>query len=317
METLSRVRCLLQFTNYPSFYRTKHYTTTFTSFSPKSTSTIVSVLKTPSSPVSEQVEDEVLEEFIRDRQLNGDLVAKFSDIFFQRRVMSFSDVEADKLADSSQAMEEETLVDEPDGGFLKLTQTQEWLLGETTAPTNRKLTIKEIQDDSEKRRQLSLLSYEALKSELLFLTLGVGAACTGYCLVAFSVQAAVSYASGVGFSFLYMKLLCQHVDKLPRDSIPLIFRQRKPKKIGIRSEDLEDSIEKTMKGCGIALSSPRLVIPAAIYGLWILLHRNLATDLFDFQIVPAMFGLFAYKAAALIQVYRDNENLELEFPDDI
>ncbi|XP_074268143.1 uncharacterized protein LOC141591639 [Silene latifolia] len=315
METLSRVRWL-QFTSYPSFCKTKQCTTNFTSFSPKSSSTIVSVLKTPSS-VSEQVEDEVLEEFIRDRRLNGDLVAKYSDIFFQRRAMSFSDVEADKLADSSPVREVETLVDEPDGGFLKLTQTQEWLLGETSAPTNRKLTNKEIQDDSEKRRQLSLLSYEALKSELLFLTLGVGAACTGYCLVAFSVQAAVSYASGVGFSVLYMKLLYQHVDKLPRESIPLIFRQRKPKKIGIRSEDLQDLIEKTLKGCGIALSSPRLVIPAAIYGLWILLNRNLATDLFDFQIVPAMFGLFAYKAAALIQVYRDNENLELEFPDDI
>lgn len=28
-----------------------------------------------------------------------------------------------------------------------------------------------------------------------------------------------------------------------------------------------------------------------------------------------MLGLFAYKAAALVQVYRDNEDLELIFPD--
>lgn len=33
------------------------------------------------------------------------------------------------------------------------------------------------------------------------------------------------------------------------------------------------------------------------------------------QIVPAMLGLFAYKAAALVQVYRDNEDLKLFFPD--
>lgn len=55
-------------------------------------------------------------------------------------------------------------------------------------------------------------------------------------------------------------------------------------RIGIRSEDLEDFLEKTIKGCGIALSSPRLVIPAAIYGLWILSHQKFAGDLFDFQV---------------------------------
>ena len=34
------------------------------------------------------------------------------------------------------------------------------------------------------------------------------------------------------------------------------------------------------------------------------------------QLVPAMFGLFAYKAAALVQVYRDNEDLRLVFPEE-
>lgn len=33
------------------------------------------------------------------------------------------------------------------------------------------------------------------------------------------------------------------------------------------------------------------------------------------QLVPAMVGMFAYKAAALVQVYRDNEDLRLIFPD--
>ncbi|RZC55458.1 hypothetical protein C5167_014313, partial [Papaver somniferum] len=31
-------------------------------------------------------------------------------------------------------------------------------------------------------------------------------------------------------------------------------------------------------------------------------------------LVAAMFGLFAYKDAALVQVYRDNEDLKLIFP---
>lgn len=28
-----------------------------------------------------------------------------------------------------------------------------------------------------------------------------------------------------------------------------------------------------------------------------------------------MVGMFVYKAAALVQVYRDNENLKLDFPE--
>ncbi|KAK9755873.1 hypothetical protein RND81_01G056800 [Saponaria officinalis] len=322
METLSK-SMWLQFNNSPSFHRPKYSNTNSSSINSSAFSQKCFSIHHYSPHIltfrtNERVEDDILREFLQDRHLNGDLITKYSDILFQRRVISFDDAEANKLVDNTRTTEE-IVVDEPDGegGFLKLTKTQEWLQGETSAPTNRKPTNKEIQYDRERRRQLSLLGYEALKSELLFLTLGVGAACTGYCLLAFSIQAAVSYASGVGFSYLYMRLLYQHVDKLSRDSIPLIFRQRKAKKIGIRSDDLQDSIEKTVRGSGIALSSPRLVIPAAIYGLWVLLHQNLANDVFDFQIVPAMMGLFAYKAAALIQVYRDNEDLELVFPDDI
>jgi len=55
-------------------------------------------------------------------------------------------------------------------------------------------------------------------------------------------------------------------------------------RIGVRSEDLRDSPEKSIKGSGIALSSPRLVIPAAIHGLRVLSQQNFAHDLFDFQV---------------------------------
>lgn len=34
------------------------------------------------------------------------------------------------------------------------------------------------------------------------------------------------------------------------------------------------------------------------------------------QLVPAMFGMFVYKAAALVQVYRDNKDLSFAFPED-
>lgn len=317
MEALSRVSWL-QFSSSPSFgSRTNQHTLFPKPLVLTLRKRTISVLNTPSS-AGERAEEGVLEEFFRDRQLHGDLITKYSDILFQRNVMRFNDAEASRVADNSQIQStEEALVDEPVGGFLKLTKTQEWLLGgETSAPINRKTLNKALEDDRERRRQLNLLRYEALKRELLFMTVGVGAACTAYCLLTLSIQAAVSYASGVGFSCLYLQLLYQHADNISKESIPQIFMQKKQKKIGIRSDDLKDLVERSVKGSGIALSSPRLVIPAAIYGLWILLHRNFASDIFDFQIVPTMLGLFAYKAAALIQVYRDNEDLRFIFADD-
>lgn len=56
-------------------------------------------------------------------------------------------------------------------------------------------------------------------------------------------------------------------------------------RIGIRSEDVKDLFERSIKGSGIALSSPRLVIPAAIYGLWILSHQYFSSEFFDFQVI--------------------------------
>ncbi|TYK30988.1 NF-kappa-B inhibitor-like protein 2 isoform 2 [Cucumis melo var. makuwa] len=149
----------------------------------------------------------------------------------------------------------------------------------------------------------------------MLLSVGIGTACSGYCLIVFSFQAAISYAVGVLSSCLYLQLLYQHADKLSKDMIPDIFSQKKTKKIGIRSEDIKNVFEKSVKGSGIALSSPRLMIPAAIYALWILSHMFLANDFFDFQLTPAMLGMFVYKAAALVQVYRDNDNLRLVFPE--
>ncbi|KAM1056544.1 hypothetical protein ACFX13_030679 [Malus domestica] len=274
----------------------------------------VSALRTTPPPVSEVAEEDVLQTFFKERQLNGDLVSKVSDVFWKREFANSIDTDdGAEFGDTPQL--EEQVTENDAGGFLKLSTTNEWVLGDISAPVNRKARAKALQNDSDRRRKLNLLQYEALQRELMLLSIGIGTACTGYCLIALSSQAAVSYATGVLFSCLYLKLLYQQADNISRDAVPQIFRQRKTKKIGIRTEDLEDFLEKTIKGCGIALSSPRLVIPAAIYGLWILSHQKFAGDLFDFQLVPAMLGLFVYKAAALYQVYRDNEDLQFIFPD--
>ncbi|KAF5751706.1 hypothetical protein HS088_TW02G00723 [Tripterygium wilfordii] len=275
--------------------------------------TSFSLVRASIRPVSELVEDGVLQMFFEDRELNGDIISKVSDKFWQTDVVKFVNAGAGTLTDIPEQVEQ-VVDDDNEGGFLKLSRTQEWLSGDNSAPINKKVAAKALKDDSQRRKKFNLLKYEALKRELVFLSVGVGAACSGYCLIVFSVQAAISYMVGVLFSCLYLQLLFQHVDNLSKEMVPQIFMKKKSKKIGIRSEDLKDFFERSFKGSSVALSSPRLVIPAAIYGLWILSHRY-AGDLFDFQIVPAMFGMFVYKAAALVQVYRDNEDLNIIFPE--
>ncbi|KAK4440585.1 Nicalin-1 [Sesamum alatum] len=278
---------------------------------------VLSTLKASPPPLNEFAGDDVLREFLKERELSGDFIAKLSDELWLRGVVANSESlgEFEGIADNQKFNAPRLLEEESEGGFLKLKRTNEWLLGEdNSAPMNKKMASKEMRNDGERRKMLNFLRYEALKRELLLLTVGIGTACSGYCLVALSVQAAVSYATGVIFSCLYFQLLCKHADNISREAVPEVFTKKKSKKIGIRSEDLEDFVERTLKGSSIALSSPRLVIPAAIYGLWEL-SQHFTHDIFDFQLVPAMVGLFAYKAAALVQVYRDNEDLQFIFPE--
>nr|XP_023920999.1 uncharacterized protein LOC112032467 [Quercus suber]POF25092.1 hypothetical protein CFP56_75478 [Quercus suber] len=308
MDTLSRVRCFTTSTSSSNIPFPRISPT------PRSTLPTVSVLRTSPRPVSGVAEEDVLQMFFKERKLSGDFISKASDIFWQREVQQFVDADAGEPADTPQQAEQ-VMESDNDGGFLKLSRTYEWVSGDNSAPVNKKAIAKALQDDSERRKKLNLLNYEALKREMMLLSVGIGTACSGYCLIVLSAQAAVSYGTGVLFSCLYLQLLYKHVDNLSRDIVPQVFMQKKKKKIGIRSEDLKDSIEKAIKGSGIALSSPRLVIPAAIYGLWILSHQYFSNDLFDFQLVPAMVGMFVYKAAALVQVYRDNEDLQFVFPE--
>ncbi|WOK93633.1 hypothetical protein Cni_G02333 [Canna indica] len=280
-------------------------------FAERSLSVSVSRSSLPESEISGE---DVMRMFLKERQLNGDFISKVSDMLWRRENSGFADVETNTLQEDNQH-NHEVVDNDGNSGFLKLKETREWVSGQSIAPVNKKIVAKNWQDESEKRKELNLLKYEALKRELLLLTIGAGVACSTYCLVIFSFQAALSYASGVLFSCLYLQLLCRHMDNLSKEAIPDIFLKKKKKKIGIRSEDIEDALEKTLRGTTIALSSPRLVIPAAIYGLWAI-SQHFANDYFDFQLVPGMFGFFAYKAAALIQVYRDNEDLRFIFPED-
>ncbi|VVB16841.1 unnamed protein product [Arabis nemorensis] len=287
---------------------------------PNRNSPRLSAFNAASRSVIELVEEDVLQMFLKDREENGDFISRISDRLWLREILDSIDVSSNGSSSTLGLDNQESSIDggyDDESGFLKLIPTQEWIDGESdSAPMNKKALAKALRDDSERRKKLNFLKYEALKRELMYLSIVIGTGCSGYCLVALSAQAAVSYAVGVLFSCLYLQLLYGYADGFSREAVPDIFLKKKTKKIGIRSEDLENFVERTIRGSGMALSSPRLVIPAAIYALWILSHKYLQNDLFDFQIVPAMVGLFVYKAAALVQVYRDNQDLQFIFPDD-
>lgn len=163
------------------------------------------------------------------------------------------------------------------------------------------------------RRRKGFEEYEALKKELSSTTIGVAAAVDAYIFLTLSPQTAISYTIGAFGSYLYLQLLYRHADSVSEENTAEIFQKRRKKIIGIRSSDVQESLEKTIRGCGISLSSPRLVIPAALYSLWAISTHftGASSDSFHLEVTPLMLGFFSYKAAALIQAYRDNKDLLL------
>jgi hypothetical protein len=47
------------------------------------------------------------------------------------------------------------------------------------------------------------------------------------------------------------------------------------------SEDVRDNMKKVLSGTAVSLSSPRLVIPALVYGLWAL-SQHFHNDILNF-----------------------------------
>ncbi|KDO58308.1 hypothetical protein CISIN_1g031065mg [Citrus sinensis] len=154
-----------------------------------------------------------------------------------------SDADAGKFADNSEQAHQ-VIESDNDDGFLKLSKTREWwLLGDNSAPINKKPSAKALQDDSERRTKLNFLKYEALKRELMLLSVGIGTACSGYCLITFSVQAAFSYMVGVLFSavactfssYTNMQTVC------PRKWFLRFSCKRSPRKLELEVRTLRTS----------------------------------------------------------------------------
>ncbi|XP_052287771.1 uncharacterized protein LOC102624420 isoform X5 [Citrus sinensis] len=215
MEALSRISFLTNYTHshFPIFSPLPH---TQKPLSKKTSPTFSSsLLRTSSRPVCEVAEEDVLQMFFKDRELNGDFISKTSDMFWLMGALKFVDFDADagKFADNSEQAHQ-VIESDNDDGFLKLLKTHEWLLGDNSAPINKKPSAKALQDDSERRKRLNLLKYEALKRELMLLSVGIGTAWSGYCLITLSVQAAFSYVVGVLFRLFQPCLACLYI-RLP------------------------------------------------------------------------------------------------------
>ncbi|KAI4994325.1 hypothetical protein ZWY2020_029373 [Hordeum vulgare] len=184
---------------------------------------------------------------LEDRQTNGDLVSKVADMVLRRNDTGLDVIEA--TTDHENAEDVGQLED-----FREDVMSQGVVGFEASGDF-----MSAGQKESDKRKEFNLLRYEAIKDELLLLTVGIGAACTVYCVLVFSLEAGISYAFGVAFSWLYLQLL----------------------------------------DFGLSTFS-----------------SHFQNNIFNFELVPGMMGFFAYKAAALVQVYRDNDDLRLILPED-
>jgi len=128
--------------------------------------------------------------FHEERQLHGDFVTKISDMVWRRSGANVDAVEATAVQGSAAdvAQPEDVQEDVADEGVLRLAATRDWVSGDISPPVSKRRSAKDRQNESDKRKELNLLKYEALKDELLLLTTGIGAACSLYCLLVFSLE---------------------------------------------------------------------------------------------------------------------------------
>ncbi|KAG0551322.1 hypothetical protein BDA96_01G413100 [Sorghum bicolor] len=138
----------------------------------------------------DSIGEEVLRMFLEERQLHGDFVTKISDMVWRRNGANVDAAEATTGQGSAVDVAPPEVVreDAVDEGMLRLAAARDWVSGDSSPPLSKRLSAKDRQNESDKRKELNLLKYEALKDELLLLTTGIGAACSLYCLLVFSLE---------------------------------------------------------------------------------------------------------------------------------
>ncbi|VAI06152.1 unnamed protein product [Triticum turgidum subsp. durum] len=128
--------------------------------------------------------------FLEDRQTNGDFVSKVTDMVLRRNDTGLDVLEA--TTDQGNAAD----VGQPDDfrddvmseGVVGFEATGDFVSAEGSLTVRRRLSALAGLKESDKRKEFNLLRYEAIKDELLLLTVGIGAACTIYCVLVFSLE---------------------------------------------------------------------------------------------------------------------------------
>ncbi|KAF6144525.1 hypothetical protein GIB67_023971 [Kingdonia uniflora] len=108
---------------------------------------------------------DLLQFFLKERQLNGDLVSKTCDLLWKRDELKYvdSEITCPNPQQPQAVMERENL-----DGFLKLTKTIDWITGNEIAPINNKVVIKDIceahsEAQEELKRQIDASSRQEKK----------------------------------------------------------------------------------------------------------------------------------------------------------
>ncbi|GJP56532.1 hypothetical protein CLOM_g15596 [Closterium sp. NIES-68] len=188
---------------------------------------------------------------------------------------------------------------------------------ETEARTQARLAAsdpnrqyEEMRRRREEQRQLTMREYGDLKRQLSQTAIGVGAAGTLYCFLGISIETAISYSIGSAASCLYLLLLFTDTDTIGPEDLPPAFLidRRKPKRKGlVDSLASVDSPQKLLEGAQLALSSRRLLVPAALVVLWALSRHFTGDDpnTLHIQFAPLFIGFLSYKIAVLLFTIQD------------
>ncbi|CAI5477676.1 unnamed protein product [Closterium sp. Yama58-4] len=168
----------------------------------------------------------------------------------------------------------------------------------------------EMMKRREESRQQTMREYGDLKKQLSQTAIGVGAAGTLYCFLGISIQTAISYGIGSAASCLYLLLLFNDADTItPQDLPPAFLIDRsKPKRKGlVDSLATVDSPQKLLQGAQLALSSRRLLVPAALVLLWAFSVQFSGSDpnSLHIEFAPLFIGFLSYKIAVLLFTVED------------
>ncbi|CAI7769270.1 unnamed protein product [Closterium sp. NIES-54] len=171
----------------------------------------------------------------------------------------------------------------------------------------------EMMQRREESRQQTLREYGDLKRQLSQTAIGVGAAGTLYCFLGISIQTAISYGIGSAASCLYLLLLFNDTDTVAPEDLPPAFLidRNKPKRKGlVDSLATVDSPQKLVQGAQLALSSRRLLVPAALVLLWSFSLQFSGSDpnSLHIEFAPLFIGFLSYKIAVLLFTIEDVTN---------